>query len=192
MSDKKPLVLVVCDKDPLTASMKALLGTMDCDVNSAPTAIRGSDAARDGSYDVIIINSTLEGRLGDELAVTLTKLTYSSIVILAPEAIADRLEKKVCGRGIFVVPKPLHKDDFLNALHNALIASERAKVLYEENLRLTQKIRDLRVIERAKVLLVEYLKLSEDQSHKYIEQQAMELRISAVEVANRIISTYEI
>ncbi|MBQ8063853.1 MAG: ANTAR domain-containing protein [Clostridia bacterium] len=38
--------------------------------------------------------------------------------------------------------------------------------------------------------MVECLKLSEDQAHKYIEREAMELRQSRVEVARRIILTY--
>lgn len=100
------------------------------------------------------------------------------------------MEEKVNGTGVFVIRKPLKKADFLNSFHVAHLTSERSRILYDENVRLKRKIRELQTIDRAKVLLVEYLKLSEDQAHKYIEQQAMELRTTRGEVAQSIISTY--
>ncbi|WP_334294967.1 ANTAR domain-containing protein [Terrisporobacter hibernicus] len=39
--------------------------------------------------------------------------------------------------------------------------------------------------------MIQYLKMSEEQSHKYIEKQAMDLRITKVEVAKNILKTYE-
>ena len=52
-------------------------------------------------------------------------------------------------------------------------------------------ISDIKLIDRAKITLVEYLNMSEDESHKYIEKQAMDLRITKVEVAKSILKIYE-
>ena len=90
-----------------------------------------------------------------------------------------------------MLEKPLHKEEFRNAVELALLFSRRNRTLYEENARLRERIRELKIVDRAKVLLVEYLKLSEDQAHRYIEQQSMELRKSRAEVAQGIINTYE-
>lgn len=50
---------------------------------------------------------------------------------------------------------------------------------------------EIRLIERAKEVLIEYLKMTEAQAHRYIEKQAMDMRITRREVAESIIKTYE-
>ena len=57
--------------------------------------------------------------------------------------------------------------------------------------KLKEKINDIRLIDRAKLTLIQYLKMSEEESHKYIEKQAMDLRITKVDVAKNILKIYE-
>ena len=47
------------------------------------------------------------------------------------------------------------------------------------------------LIIRAKCTLIQYLKLTEPQAHKYIEKQSMDLRKTKLEIAQRILKTYE-
>ena len=61
----------------------------------------------------------------------------------------------------------------------------------KENVKLRKKIDDIRIINRAKCILMEYLSMTEPQAHKYLERQAMDLRITKIEVAKRLLSTYE-
>ena len=63
--------------------------------------------------------------------------------------------------------------------------------LCDENSKLTQKIEDVRIIDRAKCLLISYLKVNEQEAHRYIEKQAMDMRITRREVAEGILKTYE-
>ena len=44
---------------------------------------------------------------------------------------------------------------------------------------------------RAKWLLIECLNMTEAEAHRYIEKQAMDLRISRREAAENIIKTYK-
>lgn len=67
----------------------------------------------------------------------------------------------------------------------------RLEGVRKENIKLQKKIEDIRTINRAKYVLMEYLSMSEPQSHRYLERQAMDQRITKVEVAKRILSTYE-
>lgn len=185
-------ILLVCDKPGFAQSMRTLLqNRLDCQVDTAPSALQGRRKAREGEYDVILINSPLEYDLGVELVRTLVKITYASIVILTPKEIERQMLDQVADRGAVVLCKPLHKDQFIAQIEEALLTSRRTRVLYVENVRLKKKIRELKVVDRAKVLLVEYLKLSEEQAHKYIEQQAMELRKGKAEIAQSIINTYQ-
>ena len=61
----------------------------------------------------------------------------------------------------------------------------------KENVRLKKQIDDIRLINRAKCILMEYLSMTEPQAHRYLEKQAMDLRITKAEVAKSLLSTYE-
>lgn len=57
----------------------------------------------------------------------------------------------------------------------------------------TKNIQNLqlqRLLDRAKLLLIRNLGMSEEQAHQYITHQAMELRVSKVNIAQQIIKTY--
>ncbi|MEE0868610.1 MAG: ANTAR domain-containing protein, partial [Ruminococcus sp.] len=61
----------------------------------------------------------------------------------------------------------------------------------EENENLRQMVEDMKIINRAKFLLISCLNMSETQAHRYLEKQAMDLRISKLQVAKQVIQTYE-
>ena len=54
-----------------------------------------------------------------------------------------------------------------------------------------KKIEEIRLVNRAKWLLIECLGMKESDAHRYIEKQAMDLRISKSEMAENIIRTYK-
>ena len=100
-------------------------------------------------------------------------------------------ESKVCTYGVFVIAKPVNKALFYKAVRLLEAVSYRMKGVQSENDRLQRKIDDDRTINRAKAVLMKYLSMSEPQAHKYLEKQAMDLRITKAEVAKRLLSTYE-
>jgi response regulator NasT len=61
----------------------------------------------------------------------------------------------------------------------------------EENEMLRHMVDDMKVINRAKLQLITCLNMSEAQAHRYLEKQAMDLRISKLQVAKQVIQTYE-
>lgn len=63
--------------------------------------------------------------------------------------------------------------------------------LQEERDHLKQQMQEINLINRAKLVLMQVLKLSEPQAHRYIEKQAMDLRITKREVAEGVLNTYE-
>lgn len=60
-----------------------------------------------------------------------------------------------------------------------------------ENSQLKQKIEDIRIVDRAKCILISYLNMSEQEAHRYIEKQAMDLRTTRRAVAESLLRTYE-
>ena len=79
---------------------------------------------------------------------------------------------------------------FKQSLGVVRAAQKRYAGLSKENERLKSTIEEAKIINRAKLLLMQYLSLSEDRAHKYIEKQAMDMRISKIEVARQILKTY--
>ena len=50
---------------------------------------------------------------------------------------------------------------------------------------------DIRVMNKAKWFLIEQLKMTEQEAHRYIEKQAMDLGLTRRQVALNILKTYE-
>ena len=159
-------------------------------ITFAPSSVEGRHLAREEDYDVILLYTPIEGSLGDEMAKQFASLSAATVVVITPEKVAARMREKLAGEGILLTTTPLRKHEFFSTLTAAAVCSERTRTLREENAQLRARLAEQKTIEQAKLLLVECLKLSEEQAHKYIEREAMELRTSRVEVARRIISTY--
>ena len=60
-----------------------------------------------------------------------------------------------------------------------------------QNQKLQDKLEEIRLINRAKCVLIQYLNMTEQQAHRYIEKQSMDLRQSRVVTAESILKTYE-
>ena len=78
-----------------------------------------------------------------------------------------------------------------NALRLASATSKKIKAIREENLKLMQKIEDIRIVDRAKCILISNLSMTEAEAHRYIEKQAMDMRLPKRKVAEEILKIYE-
>ena len=56
---------------------------------------------------------------------------------------------------------------------------------------LEDKMDEIRLVNRAKWILIEYLKMTEGEAHRFVEKQAMNMRITKRAAAENIIRTYE-
>lgn len=52
--------------------------------------------------------------------------------------------------------------------------------------------RDREIIQRAKKTLMRYLGMSEPQAHRFLEQNAMNLRVKKVEIARGVLKMYDL
>ncbi|MFR4008733.1 MAG: ANTAR domain-containing response regulator [Christensenellales bacterium] len=77
------------------------------------------------------------------------------------------------------------------AVKLSLAAQRRMMGLQSENDRLQKKIMEIRLVDRAKCLLIENRGMTETEAHRYVEKQAMDLRITRREVAERILEQAE-
>lgn len=155
-------------------------------VNSAGEAQR---RALEYGYDLCIINAPLPDEFGDQLACSLAGIGEVILVVRAEqfEEICHRVEES----GVITVAKPVNHALFWNALKVAQAASVKMRRVYRENRRLKQKLEDLQIINRAKCLLIFHLGMNEQDAHRYIEKQSMDMRLSKRDIAEDILKSYE-
>jgi len=142
-------------------------------------------------FDLIIINSPLEGKTGVDLAVFAAEKYTAGILLAVQNKYANAISAKVEPYGVLVVGKPIVKAFFNQAVKFAEVTRHRVQSLKEENIHLHLKLEEMKLINRAKCVLIQYLSMSEAQAHKYIEKQAMDMRISKHNVAKQILKAYE-
>lgn len=113
------------------------------------------------------------------------------MVIIVPKNGSDEISDVLNGKGVLVIAKPIQRHLFHHYLLFADCFRSRLLRLERENEKLKHMVEDLKIIDRAKLLLVTCLNMSEEQAHRYLEKQAMDLRTSRLNVAKQVIRTYE-
>lgn len=154
----------------------------------------GAEARRmllEQDYDIVLINAPLQDEYGHELSLIAATETYAGIILICKGEHADEVSAKVEDAGVLVLPKPLSRPMFFQALKMVSTLRRRMYGLHKENLKLHQKIEEIRLVDRAKCVLMQYLSMTEPEAHRYLEKQAMNLRVSRAEVAQSVLRTYE-
>lgn len=185
-------VLIVSSSEKSIALFEELLTA--CSYSEIAVAKRGNEARRiliEKGFDLCIINAPLVDEFGIELALNIAQKSIMQILMIVKNELADEISAKVEDYGVFVVAKPVNRQVFWNALKLMAAAHKRMMSLRKENVQLQKKIEDIRYIDRAKCMLIEYFKMSEAEAHRFIEKQAMDMRITKREVAASILKNYE-
>ena len=141
-------------------------------------------------FDIIIIDAPLIDESGESLSRYISVKGLSQ-VILAVNSEHYNAVSAVCQEdGVLTISKPIDKEFLWLTVSLAKSVSRRLKKIHEENTKLKQKIEDIRIIDRAKCILISYLKLTEQEAHRFIEKQAMDLRSTKRSIAEEILKTY--
>ena len=94
-------------------------------------------------------------------------------------------------QGVFTLSKPTSAQLLTQFLKILCTARERMRKLEGKQQTVEEKIEEIRIVNHAKWLLIECLNMTEAEAQRYIEKQAMDLRISKRQMAERVIKTYE-
>ncbi len=141
-------------------------------------------------FDLVIINTPLSDEFGTELVLDIADKTLSAILVLVKAEVQEQVQDKVAITGAFVVGKPLNKSVLLQTIPFVLNSKQIIQTLRNQNKALQRKVDDTKIIERAKYSLIKYLGLDEGEAHRYIQKQAMDLRVSPRVIADNILKTY--
>jgi len=142
-------------------------------------------------FDLCIINAPLADEFGDGLAKSIVQSGIVQVILVVKTEMFEDVSEKVGKYGVITVAKPINRSIFWNALKLANAAKIKMQMVQDENKKLLKKIEDIRIIDRAKCTLISYLRMTEQEAHKYIEKQAMDMRITKRAAAEGILKTYE-
>lgn len=155
----------------------------------------GAEARRERLADdvsMVLINAPLSDETGLELAVDFAQASVAGVMLLVKADLVDPVTARVEERGVLVIGKPVIRQIFDQALRFAIASHHRMALLKAEKERLERRLSEQQLIDRAKCVLIQYLNMTEEQAHRYIEKHAMDTRQTRVNIAQTILSTYEL
>lgn len=185
-------VLIISPSEEMRRSLRLLL-----DRDSFPATANAKNAEearrllRNGSYDLVIIDSPVSSLVCHELALDIMEKGGSAVILITDMASYDQMRYRVERAGIVTVPKPIEADMISTAINITMASHSRILAIEEENRKLSFKNEELRLCNRAKWVLHENLGMDEPTAHRYIEKTAMNTRTTRYAVAKEILKEYE-
>ena len=141
-------------------------------------------------YDLVIVDAPLQDETGESFSRHVASGCISQLILVVNSEHFNEVFS-VCGEnGALVISKPVSKEILFAALSLAKSARNKIKRMQAENAKLKQKIEDILIIDRAKCTLISYLSLNEQEAHRFIEKQAMDLRSTKRAISEEILKTY--
>jgi len=159
------------------------------------TSIQSCDSARrlilKQDFDLVIVDAPLRDESGESFSRHVASKGVSQTLLLVKSEFFDSVSAACENDGVLTISKPVDKALLWSALSLAKSVQSRIKRIQAENTQLKQKIEDIRTIDRAKCLLISSMNMREQEAHRYIEKQAMDMRSSRRIVAEGILKRYE-
>lgn len=196
-SMSKPMlheILLLSDSPALPAEIGAWLAQSafaEARCTVAADCAQGRCALLQQSFDLCIVDAPLPDALGLEFIREFLGRRFEQAILFAEEKWCPQLLDRSIAAGICLLPKPFTRLTLLGAMSVAQAAFSATHSLRRENTELLRRMDALRSIDRAKCLLMQYLGMTEAQAHRYIEKQAMNLRVSKKVIAEHILKTYD-
>ncbi|MDR0838084.1 MAG: ANTAR domain-containing protein [Oscillospiraceae bacterium] len=184
--------LIVSAADAASAKLTEMLTQASiARVSAVNTAGEARRLLALSDFDLYVINSPIADEAAEKLAHDLTDRMAGEVMVLVKEDKFYEASDRMSAYGIITVSKPLNRMSFWSALKMAEASHNRFIMMRRENMKLQQKIEDIKIINRAKLVLVSRLSMTEPEAHKYIEKQAMDMRVTRRAVADGILKVHE-
>ena len=185
-------VLIVSDADKGAAYFADLLSKASvAQVVSLQSCGQARRLLVERDFDLVIVNAPLRDESGEALARDIAGKGVSQVMLVVRSELFDAVSAVSEEAGVLTISKPINKTVFWSAFMFAKAAGNRIKRMQAENDRLKQKIEDIRIVDRAKCILISHMNMSEQEAHRYIEKQAMDMRSTKRVIAEGILKTYE-
>lgn len=185
-------VLIVTASERFTDSIMPLLPMTDYwPVQTASSVAEARRWLTDTEFDIVLINTPLPDDFGMHLAIDICTGSGAGVLLLVKNDHYNEIYSKVVRYGVITLSKPTNRQMVAQNLRILCATRERIRQMQAKQATVEEKIKEIRLVNRAKWLLIECLNMTEAEAHRYIEKQAMDLRISRREAAENIIKTYK-
>ena len=185
-------VLIVTASERFTDSIMPLLPMTDYwPVQTASSVAEARRWLADTEFDIVLINTPLPDDFGMHLAIDICTGSGAGVRLLVKNDHYNEIYSKVVRYGVITLSKPTNRQMVAQNLRILCATRERIRQMQAKQATVEEKIKEIRLVNRAKWLLIECLNMTEAEAHRYIEKQAMDLRISRREAAENIIKTYK-
>lgn len=185
-------VLIVTASERFTDSIMPLLPMTDYwPVQTVSSVAEARRWLADTEFDIVLINTPLPDDFGMHLAIDICTGSGAGVLLLVKNDHYNEIYSKVVRYGVITLSKPTNRQMVAQNLRILCATRERIRQMQAKQATVEEKIKEIRLVNRAKWLLIECLNMTEAEAHRYIEKQAMDLRISRREAAENIIKTYK-
>ncbi len=185
-------VLLVSASEKFNTSILTLLPSTDYwPVTIAKSVGEARRRLVEESFDIVLINAPLSDDFGMHLAMDICSNSGAGVLLLIKNELYNEITSKVVPYGVMTMPKPTSLQLVSQSLQILRATRERLRQMEAKQISVEEKIEEIRLVNRAKWVLIECLNMTETDAHRYIEKQAMDLRVSKREVAENIIKTYK-
>ena len=144
----------------------------------------------DRSVDLVILNAPLKDEFGVQLAQDLAENNLG-VLLLTGSDVSEQVSYRVEQSGVITLAKPTTKQSMYIALRALTALRSKLLQMEQKTKALQQKVADIHTVNHAKWLLIQHDNMTENEAHRFIEKQAMDMRLSRREVAESIIRTYD-
>ena len=144
----------------------------------------------DRGTDLVILNAPLKDEFGTQLAQDLADKNLG-VLLLAGNEVYEQVCFRVEQSGVITLAKPTTRQSLYIALRALTALRSKLLQMEQKNRALQQKVADIHTVNHAKWLLIQNDHMTENDAHRFIEKQAMDMRLSRREVAESIIRTYD-
>lgn len=185
------VLLVSAAKKVNTALMTYFSGERFDTVTVVDSAARARRRMADRDYDMVIINSPLPDEFGRTLAMDVcTDSDRVALLIVRSDMYAE-ISNALTSHGVLVAKRPMEHAVMEQLLDVMCSVRERLRGIRKRTVSLEEKMGEIRLVNRAKWALIKSCQMTEEDAHRYIQKQAMDLCISKREAAESILRTYE-
>lgn len=140
---------------------------------------------------IAIIDTPLTDETGIDISIDFASNNIGTILIVKNDYV-EQVSEKVEISGVLVVGKPIIKPLFYQAFKLQLSVRNKILGLRKENTKLRNKLEEIKIVDRAKWALIEQENYSENDAHKFIEQEAMNRRMTRGEISKEILEKYNL
>jgi response regulator NasT len=144
----------------------------------------------DEDFDLVFINAPLPDDFGRKFAIDVCTDSERVAIIMVRSDMFDEISSSLTPKGVMVIKKPLEVNRLDEMIAVMCSVRERLRRIKKKTVSLEEKMEEIRLVNRAKWALIKSCHMTEENAHRYIQKQAMDLCLSKKETAENILKTY--